>query len=118
LYFNDDFTPTTIYQRYIDYGNYNILVITEVIDSVEYVWDFLLLKKQNSETYLANGAVKIDGYFDWEITVEVVCHWQDLYTDNIMRAFKVNPRTKKIEPVKYADIRLFNEKWGNQSSTD
>jgi hypothetical protein len=118
LYFNSDFTSTTIRQRYIDYGNYNVLVVTEIIDSVEYVRDFLLLKKQNSETYLANGPVEINGHFDWEITVEISHQWEGAYTDNIVRAFKVNPQTKKIELVKYASIRLYNEEWGHQSNKD
>jgi hypothetical protein len=97
-------------KRYIEYGNYNILLVTQEIGDVEYVRDYLILEKQNPETHLSNGAVEINGeYGDWEVDIVVNHHWQGRFTDDISQAFKVNPQTKKIEPFIYDTIRLYSE---------
>jgi hypothetical protein len=101
---------SNILERHIGYGNYNIILVTEEIGSVEYVRDYLILEKQNPETYLGNGPVEINGaYFDWEIIVVVNHRWHALFTDDISQAFKVNLQTKKIEQVTYNSIRLYAE---------
>jgi hypothetical protein len=77
---------------------------------MEYVCDYLILEKQNPETRLRNGAVRINGeYTDWDIDVVVNHRWQGRYTDDISQAFKVNPQTKKIETFPYETIRLYSE---------
>ena len=96
--------------RYIEYGNFNIILVTKEIDSIEYMSDFLLLEKLTKETYLCNGAVQInDSYFDWKITIVVNNKWQGLFTDDISQAFKINEKTKKIEEINYDTIRLYSE---------
>jgi len=97
-------------KRYIEYGDYNILLVTQEIDDVEYVCDYLILRKQNPETYLSNGAVEINGeYGDWEVDIVVNHYWRGIFTDDISQAFKVNLQTKKIEPLIYDTIRLYSE---------
>ena len=99
--------------NYIEYENYNILLLTERLNAIQYLRDLLVLEKENQETFLANGAVEINSeYFDWEVIV-VVNSWHDRrFTDDISQAFKVNLETKKIEPFFYDTIRLYNEEWG------
>jgi len=101
---------SNILEQHIEYGNYNIILVTEEIDNVEYARDYLILEKQNPETYLGNGPVEINGeYFDWEVIVVVNHEWRAHFTDDISSAFKVNPQTKKIEPFIYNTIRLYAE---------
>ena len=105
---------TNISQYYFEYKNYNILLITEKIDGIDYVCDYLILEKQYPETHLANGPVEINGdYFDWNITVVIKCSWRgNPFTDDISQAFRVNLHTKKIEPFIYKTIRLYDENSG------
>jgi len=97
-------------KRYIEYGDYNILLVTHEINDVEYVCDYLILKKQNPETHLSNGAVVVNGeYGDWDVDIVVDHNWQGRFTDDISQAFKVNSQTRKIETFIYDTIRLYNE---------
>ena len=98
--------------RYIEYGNYNVIVVTQEIMGIEYVQDYLILEKQNPETYLFNssGTVQIDGDFShFDITVVVNKHWRGRFTEDISHAFIVNLQTKKIEPVVFNTIKLYSE---------
>jgi len=98
-----------IARLYIEYRNYNILLVTQKSDGVEYVCDYLILEKQNPETHLSNGAVQINGeYWDEKVDVVVNHNWRR-FTDDISQAFKVNPKTKKIEPFIFNTIRLYSE---------
>jgi hypothetical protein len=104
------FYGSDILKRYIEYGNYHIILVTQEIGCVEYVCDYLIIEKQNPEAHLSNGAVKINGeYGDWEVDIVVNHHWRGRFTDDISQAFKVNSQTKKIEPFIYDTIRLYSE---------
>ena len=96
---------------FIEYMNYNIILLVERIDEIDYVRDFIILEKQYPETHLAYGPVEINHeYFDWEIIVVVNRHWLNLpYTGDISYAFKINVSTKRIEPYPFETIRLFSE---------
>jgi hypothetical protein len=105
-------------KRYIEYGDYNIILVTQEIDGVEYVRDYLFLKKQNPETHLTNGPIKViingEGSYPahggWEIDLVVNHRWRGKeFTDDISQAFKVNPQTRKIEPFIYDTIYLYPE---------
>jgi len=102
-------------KRYIEYGNYNIILVTREIDDVEYVSDYLILKKQNPETHLTNGPVKIiingeETYGgSWEVDLVVNHHWRGKFTDDISQVFNVDSQTRKIEPFIYDTIRLYSE---------
>jgi hypothetical protein len=101
---------TNMSQHYIDYMNYNIILLIEDTDNIKYVRDYLVLKKDNPETHLANGPVEINGtFFDWEITVVVDHKWRSLFTEDISMAFKVNQQTKRIEHFVYDTIKLYSE---------
>jgi hypothetical protein len=101
---------TDMLQRYIHYMDYNILLLTETINSVTYVRDYKILKKNSPEAHLANGPVEINGdFFDWEVTVEINHEWRNHFTEDINRAFKVNRQMKKFENVIYNTIRLYSE---------
>ena len=98
--------------RYMEYGNRNIILVTQEVEGIEYVRDYLILEKQNLETYLSNasGTVEIDGEFtNRDVTVVVNRHWQGGFTDDISQAFRINAQTRKIEPVIYDRIRLHSE---------
>jgi hypothetical protein len=101
---------TSMIQHYIDYQNYNIILLTENINSILYIRDYLILKKDNAETHFANGPVEINGsLFDWEVTVVVNHKWRSRFTEDISNAFKVNRHTMKIERFAYNTIRLYSE---------
>jgi len=98
--------------RYLEYENYNIILVTQEIDSIEYVCDYLIIEKKTTETYLfkAMGTVKIDGEFpSFDVTVVINNNWIGLYTNDISQAFKINPQTRKIEPIFFKTIRLTSE---------
>jgi len=104
------FYGSNILERHMEYENYNIILVTEDIGDIEYVRDYLILEKQNPETYLANGPVEINGeYFDWEVIVVVNHKWHALFTDDINQAYKVDLQTNRIEPFTYDTIRLYAE---------
>ncbi len=99
--------------RYIDYANYNIILVTQEIDTVEYVRDYLVIEKRTLETSLTHcqGTVRIDGvYPKFDVTVVVNHSWRGKrFTDDISQAFKVNMETRKIEPIIFETIRLYSE---------
>jgi hypothetical protein len=104
------FLNTNVHQYCVNYKDYNIILVTDDIDSVKYVQDYFILKKDNPESHLTNGAVEVDNsYFDWYLTVLVNHRWQRPFTEDISKAFKVNLETKKIEPFEYKTIRLHSE---------
>jgi hypothetical protein len=104
------FPDTAIHQLYIEYGNYNILLITEDCGELEYVRDYVLLEKNTPETRLADGPVEINGdCFDWEITVLVNREWRAPFTEDISQVFKVDTGQKRIVPFLYDSIRLYAE---------
>ncbi|MDR1177483.1 MAG: hypothetical protein LBK64_01510, partial [Spirochaetaceae bacterium] len=72
IYGTANFLHRTIRRHYIEYQDYNIMLISEIINEIEYIRDFLIIKKLTPETTLADGAVQVnDGDFDWELTVVV-----------------------------------------------
>lgn len=98
-----------LYQYYLMYDNYTILLLTEKIDSSEYVKDYLMIKKQNPDTHLTSGAVEINNTcFDWEITVVVNSKWVGT-TSDISEAFKIDILRKKIYKIEYDSIKIFSE---------
>ena len=109
-YYSGPFINTNISQHYFEYGNYNVLLVTEKIKELNFVCDYLILEKLHPETHFANGPVEInDNYFNWEITVVVKQKWRGEFTDDIIQAFIVNLKTKKIEKFLYETIRLYSE---------
>jgi hypothetical protein len=109
MYGSRVFLNTSIHQHYIEYKDYNILLITEKPDEIEWVKDFLIIKKLTPETVLADGAVQVNNdYFDWDLTVVVNRRWRGS-TEDISQAFKINPETKKIESFNFITIRLYSE---------
>jgi hypothetical protein len=101
IYRSRNFLNRTINQHYIEYRDYNILLITEKNNEIEYVKDFLIIKKITPETTLADGAVQVNNdYFDWDLTVVVNRRWRGS-TEDISQAFKINLKTKKIESVSF-----------------
>lgn len=107
---NINSSENRLYQYYINYKNYNIILLTENIDKIEYVRDYVIIKKQNSETYLANGPVEInEEYFDWDITVVVNSKLKTEFTTDISEAFIVDLERKKIESFKFNIIKLYSE---------
>jgi len=98
--------------RYIDYMNYNIILVTQEIENIEYVHDYMILEKKNPETYLFKTVdnATINGEFpDFDLTVVINSRWRGLYTEDISHAFKINTETGKIEPVFFDTIRLASE---------
>ena len=118
LYDSDNrfFYYSDTHLRYFDYGNYNIMLVTQKIDDIEYVRDYLILEKLHPETHLfyGEGTVTINGKYPglWGVTVVVNHHLpRDFfaYTEDISQAFYVNIKTRKIEPVFFDTIRLVTE---------
>jgi hypothetical protein len=109
------FPSSDTLKRYIEYEDYNIILVTQKIGDVEYVCDYLILKKQTPETYLINGPVEIiingEEYYggNWEVDLVVNHRWRGWFTDDISQAFLVNSQTRKIEPFIYDTIRLYSE---------
>ncbi|MDR1211703.1 MAG: hypothetical protein LBK40_05680 [Spirochaetaceae bacterium] len=109
IYKTRNFLHRTIREHYVEYRDYNIMLISEIINEIEYVRDFLIIKKRTPETTLADGAVQVNnGDFDWELTVVVNRRWRGS-TDDISQAFKINFETKKIEPFSFITLRLYSE---------
>ena len=106
-------TINSLSANFIEYMNYNIILLTERIDEIAHVRDFVVLEKQHPETHLSVGAVEVNGeYFDWELIVVVNRHWhlpRRPYTDDINYAFKIDVSTKRIVPYPFETIRLFSE---------
>jgi len=114
LYDSDNrfFYDSDTHLRYLDYGNYNIMLVTQEIDGIEYVRDYMILEKLHPETHMfySDGTVSIDGKFPgFPVTVVVNHHWQGRFTEDISQAFYVNMQTRKIEQVYFDTIRLFSE---------
>jgi hypothetical protein len=111
--FETMFSDNSLGANFIEYTNYNIILLTERIDGIHYVRDFVILEKQHPETHLSAGAVEVNGeYFDWELIVVVNRHWhlpRRPYTDDISYAFKIDVSTKRIVPYPFETIRLFSE---------
>jgi len=103
---------TKISGYYLEYKNYNIIIVTEEINGTEYVRDYLILEKEHPESVLQDGDVEINGeYFDHDIIVVIDSNWRMggiPFTDDVNQAFKINWQTKKIEPVIYNTIRVHN----------
>jgi len=114
LYDSDNrfFYNSDTYLHYLDYGNYNIILVTQEIEGIEYVRDYMILEKLHPETYMfySDGTVLINGkYSGFPVTVVVNHHWRGIYTEDISQAFYVNIQTRKIEPVFFDTIRLVSE---------
>jgi hypothetical protein len=99
--------------RFFEYANYNIILVTQEFNDIEYVRDYLFLKKQNPETYLHNsaGAITINEESPGcnDVIVVVNHYWRGRFTDDISQVFKINMQTRKIEPIIYDTIRLYSE---------
>jgi hypothetical protein len=110
--YNRFFYYTNTHLRYFEYENYNIMLVTQKNDDIEYVRDYLILKKLNPETHLfySEGTVTINGESPgFAVTVVVNHHWRGIYTEDISQAFYVNTQTGKIEQVFFDTIRLASE---------
>jgi len=106
------FYNSDTYLQYLDYENYNIILVTQEIDGIQYVRDYMILEKLNPQTHLffSDGTVIIDGKSPgFPVTVVVNKHWQGRFTEDISQAFYVNMQTRKIEPVFFDTIRMVSE---------
>ena len=94
------FTDNKLSAHYMEYTKHNIIILTEEINKIDFIRDYVILEKLNPETHLAHGPVNINNeFFDWEIIIEINNKsWflnKGLYTDDIGRAFKINLDSKK-----------------------
>jgi hypothetical protein len=101
----------SFFQYYIEYKNYNIILLTEKIDNtIMIVRDFILIEKIYPDSYLSSGAIQInDTYYDWDISVVVNSKFDGLFTTNISCAYKINFDLGKIEVFEYTTIKLYRE---------
>ena len=109
-----DFYSDTFF-NYIEYENYNIILVTQRIDGIHFVRDYLIIEKQNPETYLISSAdtVQIDGFFPrFNVTIVVNNHRRNLlYGEDldVSQAFTINMKTRKIEEIFFDTISLASE---------
>ena len=86
--YNFFYNSDTLY-RHIGYENYIILLVTQKIDGIEYVRDFLMIEKQTPETYFfrtVNG-IEINGELTGlELSVVIYRPWLGIYTEDISQA--------------------------------
>ncbi|MCL2289228.1 MAG: hypothetical protein FWC34_00755 [Bacteroidetes bacterium] len=109
--FSNNNREIVLFRYHISYNNYNIILLTEPINNLEHVRDYLLIEKENSISNLASGPVEINGeYFDWSVTVVVNSSRRGLrYTDDISAAFFIDLENKRIKPLEFNTIRLWSE---------
>jgi hypothetical protein len=101
---------TDYFVKYIDFDEYNIMIVSINRNGVEIIIDYLMVKKQIKNMHFENGAVEIDGeYFDWYITIVLRNRWKGKYSDDISEAYKVNTESGKIEKFEYNTIKIYAE---------
>jgi hypothetical protein len=88
---------TDYFVNYIDFDEYNIMIVLIKKNDIEIIIDYLILKKQTKDMHFENGAVEINGeYFDWQITIVLRNRWRGKYFDDISEAYIINAKSGKI----------------------
>jgi hypothetical protein len=110
------FSSDTLFQL-LEFKNYNIILVTQEINNIVYVRDFLFLEKYHSETHFVNsaGAAMINGgifgtiHQHQNLIIVVNRHWRGRYTEDISHVFFINMQSRKIEQIEFETIRLTSE---------
>ena len=104
--------PTNYFIYYIDYYDYNILVVTSQENNI--VHDYIILKKETEKSHFYDGVIEIDDkHFDWIAIILFRDRWQGKFREDvsgdISNAYIINFETGKIEEIKFNTITIYSE---------